>query len=1579
MLVSATAFGQGANASLSGTIADTTRGVLPGASVTALNTETGAETRTSANASGVYNFTSLPPGTYNVTAEAPGFQRMLMTDVRLRMATQNSLNFELAVAGTTTEVEVVATAENMIIEAGASTGSIIQEELVVQLPILTGSALDLVRYMGGVVMNPTTTVTDPLWTLGETTVAGVRAGDINITRDGVSVNEVRFDSGINVPNRINPELVGEFRMVISPVDAELGRGAGQVQVTTRSGSNAFRGSAVWNIQNTALDANEWVNKNRTNVIRPPWRNLNNYTVTFSGPIIPNRTFFFASWDHQIAITKQVVTSLTVLTPCARKGIYRYLDGVINSPVYGGTGDPITISSSPRALSGWGSDGRILSAYSLQRPVVNLDGSPLEVYQLRESNSYNRPVPTYPDNHPFFPGESYSYDAAGLPRLSNGSSPLPNYSGVELNNRLVYQSVLGPLSAADRQTLGGIANSQYANPGSPVYSNCDGYSVPSSGSYANNGSVIPNGTGWDVYRNGYDRTPFIAGFTEMMPLPNDYTSGDGLNTAGHRWTRRQDGNDSVYGTGDANRKAISFRIDHNINDEHRLSGTYSFERAVSDDTGISKSWPNGANSTIERTPQTFQVTLTSTIRPTLLNEVRVGLNRTASYTNNPLSSSKYSSQVLELIARLMPTDNWKYNHPVIPSPGSGVPGPYGHFWGSSVAASWGGRDPRWSVIENVTWIKGAHSFKGGLEFRHTQSWQDGEPTFGGVIDTPTISGGVMTSRSPYGTGAELLEVGMKGPLTGLYGDPWQGLSVFDSTGDYTERGEQQYGGTTKITNAYSLLTYLSGSVASINQNFFSTGDSRWNDPLTQPTRVVDLKSRELHLFFKDDWKVTRDLTLNLGVRWEYYGVPWEASGQSAGVKNQVRGLWGISSDLAKWMPDWSTVNVDKYKNLSDQDYAARGTEQIFIGPNSVNSDVAVYNGDFNNFAPHVGFAWQLPWLGRGKTTLRGGYSISYTSLGNANSARTNLAGQPGMSRDYSFTGNIPDQDGCGPGIVTGDCYINFANVGDFLPLNIDWTGQLPIGHPDRKVTPYNRLGGLTIWDPNIRNPYVQNVNMSVTRNLNNFLTLDVRYVATLSRKSSGTLNLNTTNYFNNGLFEEFRKLRAGGYDMKSLTDFPVLNSGIVPYKGDPNGSTTASLYAYSAGGVLFDDLSGAEQVLYQNFSSFATGAFQTIANSLVTANFHSTLRTAGLRPNTASGESSGQVLRAGKAPHNLIRLNPQYDGVNVVRNQGRSNYHSMQAQVTMRPYHGLNFSATWTWSRALSRGSVLDYREDSPYYWETEYGPSGQHRLHTLNIYGTYELPLGARGFFFRDASGVFKKAIEGWQLGWIGQLSSGQGMSLDGIATVWGTNRAVQVGEFDTKDTGMKWYPNGNERRTFAHGTYFNKEYGWIRDPQCDDPGVVNQTAAPIAGGTPMRTTCGNMGNLNGLVEVSYDKDGNRTEKLIFRNALPGEIGNVNATNMIYGPGTWSLDMSMSKSVEFMEGKRLEFRMDAQNIFNHASPSFGQDTSAQTYSTNVRVSPMANPNAQLNSFWAGIGDYPFGYTNIKAGHRTFQARLRLSF
>src|SRR5206468_7765388 len=165
------------------------------------------------------------------------------------------------------------------------------------------------------------------------TFAGMSTYNINVQRDGVdaSASARYMQAGIQTATMLNPDLVGEVRLILAPVDAEMGRGNGQMIVQTRSGTNQLRGSAVWSVRNSALDANTWTNNRnidpKTGAWSPiplDWSNRNQYTISAGGPIIKNKTFFFGLWDGLIN-NKRTIQNSTVLTPCARIGIFRYFD------------------------------------------------------------------------------------------------------------------------------------------------------------------------------------------------------------------------------------------------------------------------------------------------------------------------------------------------------------------------------------------------------------------------------------------------------------------------------------------------------------------------------------------------------------------------------------------------------------------------------------------------------------------------------------------------------------------------------------------------------------------------------------------------------------------------------------------------------------------------------------------------------------------------------------------------------------------------------------------------------------------------------------------------------------------------------------------------------------------------------------------------------------------------------------------------------------------------------------------------------------------------------------------------------
>src|SRR5215475_14559884 len=287
-------FSQSSNGTISGTVSDVSRAVIPGVSVTATNGATGVVTTVLSNDAGVYNFPSLLPGTYKVTAELSGFRTETFNDVRLGNAAQLRLNVTLEVAAAAQSVEVSVDAANLITTSSSSVGEVLPQKQVQDLPLVSNNVLDLVSTMGGTFMT-----TDKVFGAEQTSFAGVSARDVNIQRDGISVNNQRWPNGLETPTKMNPDLVGEIKMILAPVDAEMGRGNGQLQIQTRSGTNQFRGSAVWNVQNSALDSNSWFNNAQTPRVAAPWRNVHEYDGAFGGPIKKNQTFFYVLWNQTI--------------------------------------------------------------------------------------------------------------------------------------------------------------------------------------------------------------------------------------------------------------------------------------------------------------------------------------------------------------------------------------------------------------------------------------------------------------------------------------------------------------------------------------------------------------------------------------------------------------------------------------------------------------------------------------------------------------------------------------------------------------------------------------------------------------------------------------------------------------------------------------------------------------------------------------------------------------------------------------------------------------------------------------------------------------------------------------------------------------------------------------------------------------------------------------------------------------------------------------------------------------------------------------------------------------------------------
>src|SRR5438874_5207832 len=328
-LLSSGVSAQTTNATLGGTVSDASGALIPGVTVTATNTQTGIVTTVLTNETGAYQFPSLQTGAYKVTAELPGFQTQAYNDVTLGVSQQVRLNFTLQVGTQSQSVEVNVAADTLIATTSSSVGSVLPEYKLRDLPLSTRNALDLVATTAGI---------------QGSSFAGSRTVGVNTVRDGVPVSDGRYDVGVSASTYVSPDLVEEVRIIVAPADAEMGRGSGQVQMATRSGTNQFRGSVFLSNRNSALSANSWGNNFRG--VGKDYKNGNQFGARIGGPIIKNKTFFFFLFDGQRFLTRSNFIG-SVLTAPARQGIFRYFQGVQNANFLAGANSVVDFYGNPK--------------------------------------------------------------------------------------------------------------------------------------------------------------------------------------------------------------------------------------------------------------------------------------------------------------------------------------------------------------------------------------------------------------------------------------------------------------------------------------------------------------------------------------------------------------------------------------------------------------------------------------------------------------------------------------------------------------------------------------------------------------------------------------------------------------------------------------------------------------------------------------------------------------------------------------------------------------------------------------------------------------------------------------------------------------------------------------------------------------------------------------------------------------------------------------------------------------------------------------------------------------------------------
>src|ERR1019366_1254521 len=272
------------------TITDTTGAVIPAATVTVKNENTGRTQKVVANEKGVYFAAQLPPAQYTLTAEASGMAPAQYTGISLQVGQERTLNVTLQPSTVNTEVIVSGGALTVIDTTSAAIGANVSARDVAELPI-NGRQISQLYLMAPGAVNFGPGSFDDVRCNG-------RSFEENALRfDGIEAGGIITNNPSNIGGEINSvfrlqasmENVQEFREDASNYPAEFDTGSGgQISIVTKSGGNALHGGVFEYFRNDALDA-----RNEFDGASPSVLRLNQFGGSVGGPVIKDKTFFFA--------------------------------------------------------------------------------------------------------------------------------------------------------------------------------------------------------------------------------------------------------------------------------------------------------------------------------------------------------------------------------------------------------------------------------------------------------------------------------------------------------------------------------------------------------------------------------------------------------------------------------------------------------------------------------------------------------------------------------------------------------------------------------------------------------------------------------------------------------------------------------------------------------------------------------------------------------------------------------------------------------------------------------------------------------------------------------------------------------------------------------------------------------------------------------------------------------------------------------------------------------------------------------------------------------------------------------------
>ncbi len=489
--------------SISGVVTDASGAVVPRAQVTVTNAENGAIRTSETGANGGYSVSQLLPGKYSVSISGPGFETATQT-VTVSVGSQNTLSAKLAVAGGKTEVVVAADDFSSVQLEKPEISTVIDTEQIQSLPTLDRNPYNLVAYSGNLSSDSSATMRGVGFN-----ISGARSTSVDILLDGAENTDLY---AVGIGQTVPLDATSEIRIVTSNSGAEYGRGSGAVNVSTKSGTNGFHGSA-YEYNRISTLASDGYNNNYIHAVTPsvsakPRYTHNQFGYSVGGPVKKDKLFFFSSTEWtRVRSAQNIIAVVPTADFIAMSNIntqdffstYGKLAHPINGATYTG--------SDPAVQSVFGSDITALAATNPAILTTPLFGQ--AIYQAAADSGGGAPVnqwitfnrADFTINRTTSMFVRYIQESAVNPAGYINASPYDGYNTGQTqynhNLEISLTKAFSPTLASATKLLGTRFNNAqplaqapvsptlYVNAGSPVtlgggYINFPGYSQTSPG-------------------------------------------------------------------------------------------------------------------------------------------------------------------------------------------------------------------------------------------------------------------------------------------------------------------------------------------------------------------------------------------------------------------------------------------------------------------------------------------------------------------------------------------------------------------------------------------------------------------------------------------------------------------------------------------------------------------------------------------------------------------------------------------------------------------------------------------------------------------------------------------------------------------------------------------------------------------------------------------------------------------------------------------------------------------------------------------------------------------------------------------